>query len=444
MNTPLTEAVNRYLNAARSRLHMPGHKGRPLFPVGEAAAYDITEVEGAGSLYEAAGPIAQMEENFRKTYGSAGSFVSAGGATLCIQAMLALAAGPGDKVIAGRQLHGSAVNAMALLGLEPVWVYPGYCPGLDAPGILTVRDLEPVVAAHPDAVAVYLTSPDYYGNLADIPAIAALCGRAGMLLLVDNAHGAHLIGAAGKPHPIRQGADICCDSLHKSLPVLTGGAVLHIGNPVFLKDAKRRMALFGSSSPSYLVMLSLDQAAKYLRQDLEEDIKRVGERVDALRVQAIDAGFGVAADAVDPWKLSLGFWKLGYTEREFGEYVRGHGIEPEWIAGSSAVFMFSGGNREEDFQRMSRCIANAAGAGKGSPAMRSFRPHRLGKAMPLREAVLASSEEIPVDKAGGRIAGGMVTPCPPGIPLAVPGEKLDYILVEQMKSYGILRVNVVK
>lgn len=121
--TPLRRALEEYIDAGWSRLHMPGHKGAPIEPFGPLAAYDLTEVEGTDSLFEDDGPLKELEEIFTQLYGTRSSVISAGGSTLCIQAMLRLVAREGGKVIAGRNIHAAAVNAMALLGLEPVWVY---------------------------------------------------------------------------------------------------------------------------------------------------------------------------------------------------------------------------------------------------------------------------------------------------------------------------------
>ena len=225
---PLENALNEYIGKDLSRFHMPGHKGAENFP--EYFKYDITEVEGADSLYESSEAIFETEKRFAKIYGAGASLLSAGGSTLCIQAMLATVLNPGDKFIIARNCHASAVNTIALLDLEPIWINPR-----------DLRAAEKIFEENRDIKAVYLTSPDYFGVMSDIEAFSKLAHEHGAKLLVDNAHGAHLHFTPIEMHPIALGADMCADSLHKSLPVLTGGALLHIKDETLRENAKQKM-----------------------------------------------------------------------------------------------------------------------------------------------------------------------------------------------------------
>ena len=259
MKPPLLDALEKQIGAGRARFHMPGHKGILPPPLCEAPAYDFTELPLTGSLFEGIGPMAETERAFSAFYNSGASLLSAGGSTLCIQAMLALGASPGGKIAAGRNCHAAAVNAMALLGLEPVWLYPDEPSGTALPGRVSPALVGRALRENPDLQAVYLTSPDYFGVLCDVEAIAEICHRRRVPLLVDNAHGAHL--AFFGLHPMALGADLCCDSLHKTLPALTGAALLHLRDGARAEEARARMALFGSTSPSYLILLSVDLLA---------------------------------------------------------------------------------------------------------------------------------------------------------------------------------------
>ena len=231
-NRPLWTALERIRREDLARFYMPGHKGRMPEPFSQAALYDVTEISGADSLYECTGAIRALEEELAEAYRVGDTLLSAGGSTLCIQTMLYLARNRGRTVICGRIIHRSAVAAMGLLGLDPCWL-PGRIasrregiPGLALPP--TPEDVEAAIDAHPDAGSVYITSPDYFGQLANIADIAEVCHRRKKVLLVDNAHGAHLRCFRAALHPMSLGADFCCDSLHKNLPALTGAAVLHL------------------------------------------------------------------------------------------------------------------------------------------------------------------------------------------------------------------------
>ena len=408
---------------------MPGHKGAEGLPA--YYKYDITEVEGADSLFEAEECIAETEARFAKIYKAGASLLSAGGSTLCIQAMLATALEPGDEFIIARNCHAAAVNTMALLDLRPIWINP--------------RDLKAAEKAfeeHPKAKAVYLTSPDYFGVLSDIAAFAELARKNGAKLLVDNAHGAHLHFTPIEMHPIALGADMCADSLHKSLPVLTGGALLHIKDGAQKDRAKQKMRLFGSTSPSYLIMLSADKCAEYLETKAKGDFAMLNGKVANLRYKAFEHGLAPKVRNVEPARLVLSVKSTEMTAAEFGKSLRKHGIEPEYVNDEWAVLMASPFNSERDFERVAKFIEDAFGNGFAAFEERlSAMPE---KAMTVREAVFAESEEISVDDAVGRIAAGLNLPCPPCIALAVPGEIIDEKIAELLKKYGILKINVVK
>jgi Arginine/lysine/ornithine decarboxylases len=443
VNTPLTDAVSAYLAQNRARFHMPGHKGQlPL--LGEAAKWDITEVDGCDSLFEASGAIAQTEAAYALLYGTAASLLSAGGATLCIQAMLALACPPGSELIAVRGAHASAVHTMALLDLAPTWVWPDIDPRTGLAGPVTAAQIGAALAAQPQARVVYLTSPDYFGQLCDIAAIADLCHKQGAVLLVDNAHGAHLrFCGDGSRHPIAAGADICCDSLHKTLPVLTGGALLHIGNPRYVAGAKKAMALFGSTSPSFLVLLSADQLLPSLAGQIPAQLAALAATVADLRNIAAAHGFLLPADPVDPVRLSLGFAAKGYGQDNFSAALRGGGFEPEYIDTAFCVLLPGICQPPEDFARLAawlRTLPALAPPIRLAPVV----PAKPTAACSLRAAVFSACESVAAAQADGRIAAAQIAPCPPGIPLIMPGERIDSAVVASLKKHGICRVDVVK
>ena len=263
-NTPLKRALDEYIRQDYARLHMPGHKGASISPFGELMAYDVTEVEGTDSLFEDDGPLKELEEIFTRLYDTKGTVMSAGGSTLCIQAMLRMVAKKKGRILAGRNIHAAAVNAMALLGLEPVWVYPNrkqeerLIGEISPDAIRSVLEKEKQEGTLDSLCAVYVTSPDYFGVMSDIRSIAQIAHEYGLPLLVDNAHGAHLHFLKEEYHPMQLGADLCCDSLHKTMPALTGAALLHTSDAKYCPQMKGAMTVFGSTSPNYLIMLSID------------------------------------------------------------------------------------------------------------------------------------------------------------------------------------------
>lgn len=167
----------------------------------------------------------------------------------------------------GRTVHRSAVHAMALLGITPIWVWPRQDAGPGLAGRIQADDVAKALQKHPDAKAVYLTTPDYYGVMSDLNAICAAAQQYNVPVIVDNAHGAHLFFLDRKLHPLSQGAAMCADSAHKTLPVLTGGAYFQIGSGRYLPQVRAAMALFGSTSPSFPILLSLDLCRAWLEEE---------------------------------------------------------------------------------------------------------------------------------------------------------------------------------
>lgn len=442
--TPLFAALYDHAAGHPAAFHTPGHKGHmpQLAPLSDIAL-DLTELPDTGSLYDGGDVIEQAERLAAAAFGARDTLFSAGGCTLCIQAMLLLGAGAGGRVLMARTAHRSAVHAAVLLGLEPVWLWPAQ----DAHGVLPpdAGEAERALAADPGIRAVYITSPDYAGNLADIPAFAAVCRRHGVPLLVDNAHGSHL-GAFGL-HPLALGADLTADSAHKTLPVLTGGAMLHIGNTpkaagITRPAAKAAMALFGSTSPAFPVLASLDLARSWWEEEGPSAFRRVAETTDNLRRLAARQGIEAYAGRTlrDPSRLTLDFSADGRDAAAAAEWFRRQGCEPEYADNRYLVFILTPGNTEEDFARLERALEALPQAklpAPGRPPFPLFAPDARPQAvMPPREAVLCAAEEIPMAAAAGRIAARTVCPCPPGVPAIVPGERFAPALAAALAACG--------
>ena len=422
MTTPIADFVRNYAASGTSRLHMPGHKG--IGPLG-CEHLDITEVHGADALYEAEGIISQSEANAAVLFGSGRTVFSTEGSSQCIRAMLYLALtnrpeGAKPVVVAARNVHKAFVYAAALLDLEVVWLAPeGDARSLCSCSI-TAETLERTLSGM-DAppCAVYVTSPDYLGGRADIAALAQVCHAHGTVLAVDNAHGAYLHFLPEPTHPLDLGADICCDSAHKTLNVLTGGAYLHISKNAprgFAKNAKSAMALFGSTSPSYLIMASLDLCNRYLAENFSTQLTGCVEKLDALRRKLTQHGWQV--EDTDPLRVTVNA-PAGVTGLALADRLRGHGVECEYADPEFLVFMATPSNTQEDFDR----VVNALGINTAPAAVRAPLPVAIGKqAVSIRQALFSPHETIPVSEGLGRICASPTVSCPPAIPIAVSGE----------------------
>lgn len=439
MDTPIIDFLNSYASSGTLRCHMPGHKGRGMSFV--SAANDITEITGADSLFDAESIIAESERNMSVLYRTAATAYSTGGSTLCIQAMLAIMKSEGRRVFAVRNAHRAFLNAAALLGLEVDWIMPEYRGGILS-GEVSPAAAEAALSGCGEHACLYVTSPDYTGRMADIRGLAAVCRRHGARLIVDNAHGAHLAFMPENMHPIALGADMCCDSAHKMLPALTGAAMLHTSRPEYAEKLKPAMGLFGSTSPSYLIMASLDSCVKYLAGEIRQDIAAALPELEALRGEFSDRL--VFADG-DPFHITICAAESGHSGKELAALLRKNGCECEYADDSIVILLMSPADRPEDFRRLREMIGRAlAEAHRTEPVRTPFRQELPVRAMSIREAVFAPSEDISVDEAEGRICAAVRVPCPPAVPIAASGEIIDRSCINIFKRYGIFTVNVVK
>lgn len=440
MDTPICRFVRGYAARDVSRLHMPGHKGRG--PLG-CEQVDITEIEGADDLSCPEGIIAASEANASALFGSRATFYSTGGSSQCVKAMLLLAARRSRSrlVLAARNAHKSFLHACALLGLEPCWLYPERGGALCACPV-TPAGLEKVLASLEEPpCAVYITSPDYLGGIQDIPALAAVAHAHGVPLLVDNAHGAYLAFLDGDMHPLARGADLCCDSAHKTLGVLTGGAYLHVARGSawdFGSGAREALAVMGSSSPSYLVLQSLDAVNARLADRYRAELAACAQRVEALRERL--RGLGVPVAASDPLRVTVAAHEAGYTGFELAELLRAQSAEPEFADPDWLVLMFTPDNPARDYE----CVEAAFAGFSPRPPRAPLPMPEAGEAcMSPRDALLAARERVSTGRCAGRIMASAAVTCPPAVPIAVMGERITPAQANLMARYGVEYVDVV-
>ena len=443
MAAPIYECLKNHRKKNRVPFHMPGHKGCLAGGELERAAFlDVTELPDTGSLFDDLGPTREAEELAARYFGTARTLFSAGGSTLCIQAMLRLCAPLGGTVICSRVMHRSAVNAMALLGIDPVYLYPDSSAGPYFAGRVTPESVERALREHPDARAIYVTSPDYYGVMSDIRGICTCADRYGVPVIVDNAHGAHIYPLNPDLHPLRQGAAMSADSAHKTLPVLTGGAFLQIGRAEYASQAKAAMALFGSTSPSYLILQSLDRCREWLCGGGEAAVHAAAERGRTLCRAAEGLGFLQPEGLCDPFHIALSGANLSHGGARSGELLRALGVEPEYAAEDGIILLLSAATEDHDCEILLRALEKIPVTAHNRRAD-STLPHPQ-KAMDLRTALLSPGEVVPVAQGEGRIAAQVECPCPPAIPVVMPGERIDRECVHALKKFGVAKIKVVK
>lgn len=443
MDTPVYDFVRAYAAAHTVRLHMPGHKGRGALG---CEGLDITEVHGADALYEAAGIIARSEENAASLFGSGRTLYSTEGSSQCIRAMLHLAllhrrAGAPPVILAARNVHRSFVYAAALLDFEVAWLWPEERRSLCSCPV-TPEGLERALAGlEAPAAAVYLTSPDYLGGAQDVAALAEVAHRHGALLLVDNAHGAYLHFLPQPCHPLDLGADLCCDSAHKTLPVLTGGAYLHLSRRAaedMAEGAKTAMALFGSTSPSYLTLASLDRCNRTLAEDYPARLAETAAALEALRERLRALGWRV--EASDPLRLTLSA-PAGTTGTALAGRLRAAGVECEYADEGYLVCMATPENTQEELERLPAALGPCPAGPAPLPPLPEPRGERVCS---IRQAIFSPHETVAAEAALGRVCASPTVACPPAIPIAVSGERITPEAMELFRRCGVERVDVVR
>lgn len=443
MTTPIIDFVSGYVGEETLRLHMPGHKGKSYLGFEER---DITEIKGADSLYEADGIIKESEDNASKLFGCR-TYYSTEGSSHCIRAMVYLCAvyakskGKKPCISAFRNVHKTFLSAVAMTDCEVHWL----CGDDETYLSCSVSEefLENHLKEHEGEItAVYLTSPDYLGKIADIKALSRVCHKHGVLLVVDNAHGAYLKFLPKSQHPIDLGADICCDSAHKTLSVLTGGAYLHFSGTLptfFEKNAKKALSLFGSTSPSYLILQSLDKANEYLSTSFKKEVEKMLARVLSLKQSLISHGYTLYGD--EEMKITISTKSFGYRGDDFAEVLRQKGVELEFSDPDFAVLMLSTA-LENDIDKIEKILLSI----EKKPPIEALPPkcHKHERAMSVRQAIFSEWETIKIEDSVGRVLSQGSVGCPPAVPIVMCGEKITTEDKDAFLYYGIEYCDVIK
>lgn len=453
MMTPIYKALLDYIHKDMSRLHMPGHKGENIYDIENLWKYDVTEIENLDNLLNSSGVIKQTEDIYKKIYNSKLSVITTQGSTLGVQIMLTAAMmatkNRSKKIIIDRNSHISAINTMALLDLEPIWIFRNKLVDCFSPGQILSEELEDIIIKNPEAQIVYITSPDYLGQVLDLRSISKICKKYDKFLLVDNAHGAHFKFMSKNVHPMECQCSVCCDSLHKTLPVLTGGALVHVFEKRLVKYIKRSQKLYSSTSPSYLIMLSIDRLISYIFSNLKKDYNLLSIRLGKLKKIAKNKGFDILDSCEDPAKFVFGSGVFNCSAKEMAKILRKNQIEPEYVSEYWIVLMFSPFNSNKDFVRLETTIEKISKLFKKSRDSKNFRYSdidffkNLERKMSIREALMRDCERISILNSVGKVVSSSVVTCPPCVPIITPGEVVSHETAKFLLKQNIKFLDVV-
>ena len=423
-NTPLYDALTSFAAQNPLRMHMPGHKGKPLLGLDNLAAIDFTELPPTGNLFDGGGAIGEAEELWAEVFHMDSCLFLTGGPTQGVLAALTLACNPGDTVLLDRGSHRSAYNALALLDLKPVYLDRPWLDQAGVTGPVSPERVEELLEAHPEIKALCITSPTYYGVLSDLPALAEVMHRRGGVLVVDGAHGAHLpfLGDYGL-----NAADLLVVSAHKTLPAPGQTALLFSNGTFSPADLRRAASIYGSSSPSYAMMAALDLCRAHMLEGGADAYRKTAEEVDRLRNTFPALTEEVAP--LDPTRLVV-CAPDGYAAQDA---LEARNIWPEMADGGHVVFIPTCADGRSDFARLEEALRQVdLGPCPGYPAP----PEPPELVLTPRQALFAPRKSLPLEQAEGQVAACQVAPHPPGVPVIAPGERLDKKSIAYLKQIG--------
>lgn len=449
LRAPLWEAVNKYRQEKNILLHMPGHKGGRGFPddaLRAAGSLDYTEVPGLDDLHCPEGPLREAQRLAAEAWGAAESLFLINGATSGIQALL-MAFKEGDAVLIPRNAHRSFLGGMILSGVRPIYLECQVDKDTGIAVSVTPQEIKQKIEQHPEAKAVFLVSPTFYGTVNDIASIKSSLPE-GLPLLVDEAHGGHFAFHPGYPAPaLKHGAAACVQGLHKTLPVLTQAGILHMQENFCLRDRVRAAWDFlTSTSPSFPLMVSLDLGRAIMERDGRRLLEQARQcsvkcrerinRTPGLRTRGPDlVGTSGVAD-FDPLKVLVEIDGVSLSGEEMGEILRRkYAVQVELARGNHILAMFSPFSRPEDWEQLSTALEKIASEYHGgSRALALEEPPGIPpQVLTPREAFFAGQKSVNIKEAGGQISAEVVAPYPPGIPCLMPGE----LITEEVRDYLI-------
>ena len=434
MPTPLVDALRSYADREPFRFHMPGHKGRslPLAELKWLAPVDVTELSGTGNLYEPGEPFDAAQALWARKFGFEQCQFLTGGSTQGVHTGLALCCKPGDKLLLDRGSHRSAFHAMALLDLQPVWLERPWLKQENLTGPISPGAVEQALDRDPDIKTVCITSPTYAGVLSNVAAISRIAHAHGARLFVDGAHGAHLPFVGLEPF---WEADAVVTSAHKTLPAMGQSALLFVSG--FAPDRVRELAsVFGSSSPSYPMLASLDAARDWMEQWGYQKYERAAVRVAELRRQfpSLRPGHGLS---LDPTRLVLKA-KDGYA---LARALEDRGVVPEMADRGHVVLICTCQDDEFAFRVLTRKLEELREELGDCPPL---PPPPLPEAvLTPRQALFAPRETVELEQSAGRIAAGQIAPYPPGVPVVAPGERIEKKHLAYLGEIGYNKSSVV-
>lgn len=452
---PILKSIKEYADSKALPLHMPGHKrGRIYERLGLEGFFDnliemdTTEVPGVDNLHSPQGAVLRAQNLAAKAFGADHTFFLVNGTTSGIYAMIMASANPGDKILLPRNAHRSAVSGTILGRLQPVYMMPEIDPFMEIPMGIKPDTVEKALDEHPDAKAVFITHPTYYGVCSDLKEISRIVHDRGKLLLVDEAHGSHFAFHPQLPvSAMEAGADMAAQSTHKTLSSMTGSSMLLVREErVDIEKLKFFLQLVQTTSPSHLMLASLD-AARYIMEKfghmlLDECIKysnktrnEINERTSYYCLGTDKIG-RLGIHDIDPTRITICLRGGGISGTKGEEILRSkYNIQLEMSDIHNIVAITSAADDASVYMRLLEAILDMEKheSQTGQKCYEALLPRIAPvSSMAPYEALYHEVERIDVRSSGGRISAEMVVPYPPGIPVIMPGERIGRDMIDYL------------
>ena len=439
-NESLQEVLGAYERENPARFHMPGHKGRGLsgFWRDELQLWDVTELSNTDNLHAPSGAIAEAQREMAKAYGAKASFFVVNGGTNAVQAMI-LALSDSDKLLLARDCHKSAISGAALRGIETCYLAPRFDETRGLLGMVTPEELDTALE-ETHATAALLTTPNAYGFCADVEGLAQAAHRHGALLMIDGAHGAHYPFSDALPRGLGAYADIFVHSQHKTMDALTQSASLHLNEcRITLEQLRRALAMTETTSPSYLLMASLDWAVYMARRrDWTGQVARclaLEKKIEDMEGYAVfHDPIGIGVSERDRTRLVVDVTKRGYTGYEAQAALEQRNIFIEMADARRLVFITTPNDELVWYDQLLTALQELPKRKlqKAGSMRESIRTEKNEQRLRIREATFAQTRTVPLGLAAGRIAAEAIGIYPPGIALVMPGEVIRQSVIDEL------------
>lgn len=453
-HTPLFDAVQNHVRQGFISFHTPGHKygrgiDRRLKELTGKKMYrmDVTVLPTVDSLHDPVGPIKKAQRLLAQAYGVKHSFMLVNGSTVGNQAMFLSACNPGDSVIVSRNAHKSVMGGIIMAGVWPIWIQPGIDQNLDIVFDVTPEQVEEAVKQYPEAKAIFITSPTYNGITTDLIKISELAHSHGKVLMVDEAHGAHL-----KFHPdlpisaVETGADLCVQSTHKILSALSQGSVLHFNSDlVDLNRVRKIVSMLQTTSPNYIILASIDTARMQAYLHGEQMLDRVIRSAESgrRRINRLKNFFCFTRNEIaarnfdlDPTKLTINVTRSGMSGYEVEKILREeYRIQVDCSDLYNLIAIMGIGSDRSDVDSLvyALTVIDKKSRGKEKISLLNIPSLSTEMVMMPRDVFLQHrAKRVPLSKAAGHISAQTLTPYPPGIPVLIPGERISNEICEYL------------